>query len=197
LENYTKWDFPKLIQALINDTSGIKKDIIIRTITANSYETIYQKVTVLRQRIFLIAIGAGAVGVMPIPFLPFACNLGIITREIHIYMQDFGLDEVSMENLARKHDMDRAEFQKKIFGDSDILQSNNASVITDAVKKILQKTAAANLAGECARITPIIGQMVPSVTSFVSVTYALNTLLDEISKLAIKLVDELINLAKR
>jgi predicted GTPase len=196
LENYTKWDFPKLIQALINDTPDIKKEIIIRTITANSYETIYQKVTVLKQRIFLIAIAAGVVGVMPIPLLPFACNLGIITREIHIYMQDFGLDEVSMENLAKRHDMDRAEFQKKIFGDSDILQSNNVSVITDAAKKILQETAAANLAGECARITPIIGQVVPSVTSFISVTYALETLLGEISELAIKLVDELIKLAK-
>jgi predicted GTPase len=195
-ENYTKWDFPNLIQALINDTPDIKKEIIILTITANSHEAISQKVAVLKRRILMVATGAAAVGVIPIPLLPFACNLGIITGEIHNYMKDFGLDEDSMENLAKNHDMDRAELEKKIFGASNILQSNSDSVITDAANKILAQTAAANLTSECLRITPIIGQVVPSVTSFLSITYALETLLDEISEIAIKLVDELVTLSK-
>ena len=150
-----------------------------------------------QNHIYIVAIAAAAIGAAPIPMLSISCNLGIITREINAYMKDFGLDEVSMENLARKHGMDRAELQKKIFGDSNVLQSNSESVISDAVNKILAEAAAVNIASECTRFTPIIGQVVPSVSSFVTVTLALNTLLDEISRIAIALIDELIKLEKK
>lgn len=194
LKNYTKWDFPTLVQALMNGAPDLKKEIIIRTITANSLEAIDQKVTVLKQRIFMIAVAAAAVGAVPIPFLPFACNLSIITREIHRYITDFGLDQASLESLATKYHMTRIEFQKRIFDTSSILQSNEESVISAAVQKVLTEAAAANVAGECARITPIIGQIVPCVTSFLVVTYALETLLEGIRVSAIKLVEELVRL---
>ena len=195
LKNYTKWEFPKLVQALMDGAPDVKKEIIIRTITANSLEAINQKVAVLRQRIFIAAVAAAAVGIIPIPFLPFACNLGVVTREIHNYMKDFGLDEESLENLARKHNMSRAELERKIFGDSDILESNDSSAVNAAVQKILMQAVASNVAGECVRLTPILGQILPSAASFLTVIHALETLLSEISTLSITLMEHLIQLS--
>ena len=195
LKNYAKWDFPKLIQALIDDAPDLKKETIIRTITANSREAIEKKVAVMKQRIFLVAIAAAAVGVVPIPFLPFTCNLGIITREVHAYMKDFGLDEASLRKLATNYNMSLAEFQTKIFGTSEVLQSNDVSVIAEAVKKTLEKTVAMNIGGECARLIPVVGQLIPSATAYTTVTYALETLLSEISTLSMKLVEELVQLS--
>lgn len=194
IENYTKWDFPKLIQTLIDDAPDLKREAIIRTITANSREAIEKKVAVLKQRIFLVAIAAAAVGAVPIPFLPFTCNLGIITREVHDYMKDFGLDETSLRKLAANHHMSLAEFQAKIFGNSELLQSNEASVIAEVVQKTLAKTVAMNIGGECARVIPVVGQLLPSVTAYTTVTYTLETLLSEISTLSIQLVEELVQL---
>ena len=195
LKNYTKWEFPKLVQALMDGAPDVKKEIIIRTITANSLEAINQKVAVLRQRIFIAAVAAAAVGIIPIPFLPFACNLGVVTREIHNYMKDFGLGEVSLENLARKHNMSRAELERKIFGDSNILESNDSSAVNAAVQKILMQAVASNVAGECVRLTPILGQILPSAASFFTVIHALETLLSEISTLSITLMEHLIQLS--
>jgi hypothetical protein len=194
LENYGKWDFPKLIQALIDDAPDIKKEVIIRTITANSHEVVDRKAALLEQRIFLAALAAAFVGVASVFGLSIACDTILISREVHQYLKDFGLDEESMENLAKTLNTDRAHLEKTIFGASNVIQGNCMSAIQTVVQATLGKTVLISSVGGCAQIAPIFGQVISSATSLLTVESALQTLLSEIKLLALKRVDLLLQL---
>ncbi len=196
LKNYTKWDFPKLVQALMDDAPDTKKAIIIRTITANSKEGIDRKAALLEQRIFLIASAAAVVAAIPIPGLSIPCELILIANEIQQYMKDFGLDEESMKNFARTLRIDHTVLEEKIFSASKVLRSNSMSAIESVVATTLGKTLLTSTVGELAKVTPVFGQVLSSSASFVNVESALQSLLNEIKMLALKLVEQLPILAE-
>jgi hypothetical protein len=64
---------------MMDDAPDIKKEVIIRTITTNSYEIVDRKAALLEQRIFLIAIAAAGVAAVPIPDLSILCDVPLIT----------------------------------------------------------------------------------------------------------------------
>jgi predicted GTPase len=191
LQNYAKWDFPDLVRALMDDAPDIKKEILIRTITANSQEGIDRKAALLEQRIFLIAIAAATVATLPVPVLSMPFETIVIAREVHQYMKDFGLDEESMKSLAKTLRMDYTDLEKIVFGASNVLHSNRKSAIESVVMATLGKTAVVSAVGECAKIAPVFGQALSSTISFVTVESALQSLLNETKLLAIKLVQQL------
>jgi uncharacterized membrane protein YtjA (UPF0391 family) len=111
-------------------------------------------------------------------------------------MKDLGLDEESMENLARTLRMDRTDPEKKIFGTSNVLQSNSIFVIESVITATLGKTVIASAVGGCAQVAPIFGQVISSVTSYLTVKSSLQSLLNEIKLLALKCVDKLLTFAE-
>jgi hypothetical protein len=181
--------FPKLTQALMDKATGIKQEVIIRTLTANSYKIVDRKAALLEKRVFMIAIIASGIAAAQILGLSVSSNLTLITREIHQYMKDFGLDEESMENLAKILRKNRTDLEQIIFETSNVLQSNNMSAVNSIIVETLGPTIAAGAVRVCAQVDPIFGQMFSSKTSFLTVKSALEQILNKIKLLAYRRAD--------
>jgi hypothetical protein len=181
--------FPKLTQALMDKATGIKQEVIIRTITANSYKIVDRKAALLEKCVFVIAIIASGIAAAQIIGLSVSSYLTLITREIHQYMKAFGLDDESTENLAKILCKNGTDLEQIIFGTSNVSQGNNITGVNSIIMETLDPTTAAGVVRVCAQVGPIFGQMFSSRTSFLTVKSALEQVLNKIKLLAYRRAD--------
>lgn len=191
-ESEGPFDESAYVNALVEDANDMKKEIIVRTITANSQEVIDRKAALLEERIYLIALLGAGVAVIPIPCLSILCDVPLITKEVHRYMKDFGLDPDSIKNLAERLHMNHTELKQNIFGTSDDANSDSTNAIRSAVTAALAKTLATTAIAQSTYIAPIFGQVIGSATAFITIKSTLQLLLKEFTELARKRLDQLI-----
>ena len=99
LQNYEKWDFPRLVDSLLRDYPAVKREAIISTLRTNCKEVIEQKYQMLQKRIRNISVISAVVSAIPIPGTSIAVDSVLIAKEIQHYKNQFGLDEDSLTKL--------------------------------------------------------------------------------------------------
>jgi hypothetical protein len=175
--SYYKWDFPKLVDSLVEDYPSLLGEAITLSLTINDEKSINKQFEVLRERIWKVALMSAAGGAVPILGVSLALDAALIQNEIKEYKKQFGLDPDSVKKLSEipgvneeaiKNELSKLGFDAIVF----------ASVGSYALK-ILALFATAVATEEFVSLIPIVGWFLASEISFAT-TYkvlekALNT----------------------
>ena len=88
------------------DFPVLKRSALILSLHATSEKLVAMKVKELRSRMWKLALVAGGVGAIPLPFASLMFDMTVVEREIKFYYTQLGLNEVSLERCARRNYVD-------------------------------------------------------------------------------------------
>jgi len=171
-----KFEFNELERRLIEDFPKLKKAALVLSLKATSKEMISLKVAELRSRMWKAAALSGAVGAIPVPGVPLAMDIGIVTAESKFYRTQLNLDETSLKRHAEiKKDY---HILKWLLDVPDFVQLR--------LNTEIWKAAAVE---ECLRYIPLIGSLIAAPLSFAGTYCALKLVLDKMERVALEVAE--------
>ncbi|XP_077192972.1 interferon-inducible GTPase 5-like [Paroedura picta] len=97
----SKFDFSDLQETLENDLDDLKRHALILSMPLFSRKILKKKMDAMESLIWKLAFVSCAIGVVPVPGLSLACDLGILVRTLLYFYKAFGLDEESLHRVAK------------------------------------------------------------------------------------------------
>ncbi|XP_067852713.1 interferon-inducible GTPase 5-like [Heptranchias perlo] len=97
-----KYEFPKLKSTLANDLLRIKSTAFSLSLPKIMLEITEPKMRMLKKRLCLLAVLAGAVGAVPVPGLSFITGIGLTVSGLIYLQKQVGLNDKSLQSLASK-----------------------------------------------------------------------------------------------
>nr|XP_056703401.1 interferon-inducible GTPase 5-like [Euleptes europaea] len=182
--DFSKYDFMLLEETLEQELPSHKRHAFLLALPNISLEILRKKEETLRKQIWKLAIASCGAAAMPIPGLSMACDVAILVKSLSEYRKNFGLDDESLENLAKKVDKPVEEIK-------EVITSPLAKEITkDAVVKMLSQGTVTKTGGgtlmvilNCSKVS-IFGSLVAGGIAFGTTYYMLCSSLNEIAKIA-------------
>nr|XP_023969055.2 uncharacterized protein LOC101948288 [Chrysemys picta bellii] len=169
---FTKYDAPGLVKTLQDDIQGLQRLAFLLSLPNLSAEIIEEKKAALKKRIWLISLASALVNVVPIPRLSVACDISILLGSMIAFYKYFGLDDISLANLARQTGKPIAELK------AVIISPEAKEINRDVVIKLLLKTG---LPGLTANL-PVLGPMLTAGISFLTTYFMLLRFLSEVAE---------------
>ncbi|XP_038673834.1 interferon-inducible GTPase 5-like [Scyliorhinus canicula] len=98
--DFKNYDSNHLLETLEREFPKYRKQAFLRSIRHPCLEIIQRKKTGLSSEVWKLALLSSAAAAIPIPGLGFACDIGILLRNLPFYYQSFGLDEESLRKMS-------------------------------------------------------------------------------------------------
>ncbi|XP_039368528.1 interferon-inducible GTPase 5-like [Mauremys reevesii] len=177
--NWDKYDFPLLQETLENELDDQKRHAFILALPNISTKILEKKKAELKKHIWKLALVSGAIAVIPVLGLSFACDVAILMVNMKRYLTAFGLDDNSLTRLARQVDKPVAELKSVI---KAVPLAN--SISKEWVVSLLSKSAcgAVMIAEEALDLIPVVGSLLSGGVSFGTTYYMLNSFLNDAAK---------------
>ncbi|XP_077192979.1 interferon-inducible GTPase 5-like [Paroedura picta] len=173
-----RFDFPDLQETLEDDLDELKRHALILSMPLFSRKILKKKMAAMESHIWKFAFLSCAVGLIPVPGLSTACDLGILVMALLYFYKVFGLDEESLRRAA------------KVFG-------KDYRVLKSAIKKSpmsseITPTLVGSLLGRsvlCVSLAvievvfyfvPVLGSLFGGSSSFVTTFFMLKSFLKDI-----------------
>ncbi|XP_048355978.1 interferon-inducible GTPase 5-like isoform X2 [Sphaerodactylus townsendi] len=171
------YDFPLLQRTLANDLNDLKRPLLILAMPAFSKAHLQQKKAAMEAVIWKKALLSCIVGVIPLPGLSLAFDIGLLVTTLKNFCKAFHLDEDSLRNLANRVgkpiDVLRSAVKKTPLAN----QINPEYVQSLTTNSMLVVTAM--VLEELADFVPVIGSLVGGVNSFATTFYMLKCFLED------------------
>lgn len=135
-----QFDFPKLESTLLTELPAQKRHIFMQCLPNITETAIDLRRDVLRQTIWLEALKAGAMATIPM-MLFFSNDIEELEKTLTHYRACFGLDDESLENMAREWSMSVEELKSTIKS-PHLLSSEPNESVADKLVKIMEKVFA-------------------------------------------------------
>uniref|UniRef100_A0ACB8FRR3 Uncharacterized protein n=1 Tax=Sphaerodactylus townsendi TaxID=933632 RepID=A0ACB8FRR3_9SAUR len=97
-----KYDFPLLQETLEDELDDLKRDVLILSLPAFSKEALKKKRATMEAYIRKVALLSCVIGAVPVPGLSVVCDLAILVGSMIHICKVFGLDEDSLNRLAKR-----------------------------------------------------------------------------------------------
>ncbi|XP_021497047.1 T-cell-specific guanine nucleotide triphosphate-binding protein 2-like [Meriones unguiculatus] len=134
--NMADYDFLKLNTALLENLPPHKRHIFIQSLKSVTEEIINQKKDALKQMVYLEAMKEGALAM--VPFLGTIRDLTRnLDRKLNLYRSSFGLDNASLENIAKDFNMSANEF-KAYFRSYHLFAEDNDESLEEKLWKYMK-----------------------------------------------------------
>ncbi|XP_031208602.1 T-cell-specific guanine nucleotide triphosphate-binding protein 1-like [Mastomys coucha] len=104
------YDFPKLETKLLGDLPAHKRHIFSLSLQSLTEATINYKRDSLKQKVFLEAIKAGIFATIPLGGM-ISDDIENLDETFNLYRSYFGLDDASLENIAKEFNMSVNDFK--------------------------------------------------------------------------------------
>ncbi|XP_070620227.1 interferon-inducible GTPase 5-like [Erythrolamprus reginae] len=171
------YDFPLLQERITTELPDYKKDILTLSVHIFSEENIMMKKELMKSYIKKAALISCACGVVPVPGLSMACDVGILVDGLKLFCRVFGLDDRSLHFLALQN---RKKFEELR---SAIKKTPLANAIDEKlVFSLLTKSSlwvAVSLVEMVLDFIPVIGSVFGGSRSYVLTYHLLNNFLDD------------------
>ncbi|XP_042311444.1 interferon-inducible GTPase 5-like [Sceloporus undulatus] len=174
------YDFPLLREMLAKEVEGVKKLVLIMAFPGFSEEIVAKKKAAMEELIRKVSFLSCAIGVIPVPGLSLACDIGILAITMKRITKAFGLDEDSLRRLGNRVDIPVAELKSAI---KHIPKANE--ITTEFVIDSLQKSmvwVTLTVIELALDFIPVLGSLVGGVGSFVTTFYMLKNFLGDVLK---------------
>ena len=175
-----EFDFQLLLKTLVEDLPAIKQQALAMTLQAKSMDIVGKKMDFLLARLPWVAMKSAAVGAVPIPGVSAVYDITVISQEAHFQKQQLGIDDASLEAMARDAQMTKQQFKKKITiasGDAGCL-SVGYGCMDLIVKAAFAEVIAAEGIESLVKTVPIIGSVVAAGMSGATTYAALRIMLN-------------------
>ncbi|XP_045184768.2 T-cell-specific guanine nucleotide triphosphate-binding protein 2-like [Mercenaria mercenaria] len=136
-----KYDFPFILEQLLEDVPNQKKDAMVFGLKGMSQKIIEEKASVLRSRIWKVALLSGVGAGIPIPFVSVGIDTALILEEILFYREQFGLDDQSLENIAYMTKMSLEDFKSLVNCKTPVNLFTSAGLSKYLMKYIVREVA--------------------------------------------------------
>ncbi|XP_028678269.1 interferon-inducible GTPase 5-like [Erpetoichthys calabaricus] len=171
------YEFPKLEETIEKELPKHKRHVLLLALPNMSVQVNERKRESFRANIWKLATVSCLVAAVPIPGLSVACDVAILVKELRKYYKAFGLDDESLQNLAKR-------VKKPVQELKSVLKSPlTAEISKDVVINLLTKFATASLMiVEYAFSTiPVIGSVIAGSISYKTTSMMLNSCLNELA----------------
>ncbi|XP_043560282.1 interferon-inducible GTPase 5-like [Chiloscyllium plagiosum] len=177
------YDFSLLNKALEDGLPNIKKSVYILALPNVSLEILEKKRKELRKRIWMSATLSGGIGAVPVPGVSLAFDSVIIIKEIVHFRQCLGLDNSSLQSLAKR--VGKPVEDLKAVVTTPLVRGE---ITPDVINRLAWgATAVAASAIELALDTiPVIGSIFGAGSSFFFTYKLLSAALDDLTESAQK-----------
>ncbi|KAL8219503.1 UNVERIFIED_CONTAM: hypothetical protein K2H54_025955 [Gekko kuhli] len=172
------YDFQDLQETLENDLDDLKRHALILAMPLFSRKILEKKKAAMHALIWKLAIVSCVIGVIPVPGLSLACDLGILVSALLRFYKVFGLDEESLRRVA------------KVFGkDYQVLKSaiKKSPMSSEITRKFVAGLLARSLLWATVTVielvldfVPVLGSLFGGVSSFVTIFFMLRSFLKDI-----------------
>lgn len=135
-----QFDFPKLESTLLTELPAHKRHIFMQCLPNITETAIDRRRDALRQTIWLEALKAGAAATIPMMSF-FSEDIEELEKTLTHYRASFGLDDESLENMAREWSMSVEELKSTIKS-PHLLSSEPNESVADKLVKIMEKVFA-------------------------------------------------------
>ncbi|XP_078536379.1 interferon-inducible GTPase 5-like [Lissotriton helveticus] len=173
-----KFEFELLEETLEKELPTHKRHALLLSLPTISIKILEKKKKMMKKQLWMVASASCAMAAVPIPGLSIACDLLILKKYLSKYCRSFGLDDESLEKLARKVDIPVADLKS-------VIKSPLAKEITsDLLIKLLAGCtvfAVATATEEVMRFIPVLGSLAAGGISFGTTYYMLNTFLNDLA----------------
>ncbi len=187
-----KLEFDILLEYVIHNLPKIKQEVLLLTLRCLTKEMVTQKNEVLQHRIWKAALLAGAVSAVPIPGLGLVGDFSILLYETKLYMNQLGIDDYSLNLLAREYGTNVPYLRSKIINMAAFL-SPTAETIVQLVKSLGSSSVSVMLADKYADTMtytiPIIGSLIAAPVSFLVTCFILSKILHKVAEDATNVLD--------
>ncbi|XP_077192555.1 interferon-inducible GTPase 5-like [Paroedura picta] len=174
----SKFDFSDLQETLENDLDDLKRHALILSMPLFSRKILKKKMAAMEALIWKLAFVSCAIGVVPVPGLSLACDLGILVGALLYFYKAFGLDEESLHRVAKVFGKDYRVLK------SAIKKSPMSSEITsEFIIGLLARSlvwATLTLTELVLDFVPVLGSLFGGVSSFVTTFFVLRSFLKDI-----------------
>nr|XP_028598328.1 interferon-inducible GTPase 5-like [Podarcis muralis] len=182
----SKYEFPLLQETFEKEQDEIKRDVLIMCLPILTKDSITKKKAAMERLIRKKAIVSCSVGLIPLPFLSFGFDIGIVVLTMREICKVFGLDEDSLNILANRVGKPVEELK------SAIEHTPSTSMITtEFVMNILKRSAmwgAITVVELVLDFIPVLGSLYGGGSSFATTFYLLKDFLENAVKDAEKVL---------
>ncbi|XP_069598602.1 interferon-inducible GTPase 5-like isoform X2 [Ranitomeya imitator] len=181
-----KYDFQKLQDTLIHELPDHKKHAFLLSLPNISKQIIEKKCMALKKEIWMLALASAGVAAIPIPGLSVVCDVAILITALKNYLKAFGLNERSLENLAKK-------FGKNVNDLRSVITSPlvTQTINTELILALLTKCASElMIIEELVSFIPVVGSIAAGGISFATTFKMLNISLQEIAEVAMRVLEK-------
>ncbi|CAH6786460.1 T-cell-specific guanine nucleotide triphosphate-binding protein 2 isoform X2 [Phodopus roborovskii] len=123
----SEYDFPKLQSTLLGELPAHKRYIFMLSLNNVTEATINLKRDSLKQKVFLEALKAGALAIIPLVGM-IRDELQDLNETFNLYRSYFGLDDASLENIAKDFNMSVDELKVHLRFPNLFAEGNNVSL---------------------------------------------------------------------
>ncbi|XP_053254072.1 interferon-inducible GTPase 5-like isoform X2 [Podarcis raffonei] len=182
----SKYDFPLLQETFEKEQDEIKRDVLIMCLPIFTKDSITKKKAAMERLIWKKAIASCTVGLIPVPFLSFGFDIGIVAVTMREICKVFGLDEDSLNILANRVGKPVEELKSAIEHTPSI-----GKITTEFVMDILKRSAmwgAITVVELVLDFIPVLGSLYGGGSSFATTFYLLKDFLENTVKDAEKVL---------
>nr|AAH93522.1 Tgtp protein [Mus musculus] len=171
----SKYDFPKLETKLLQDLPAHKRHVFSLSLQSLTEATINCKRDSLKQKVFLEAVKAGVLATIPLGGM-ISDILENLDETFNLYRSYFGLDDASLENVAKDLNMSVDDFKVHLRF-PHLFSEHNDESLEDKLFKYIK------------HISSVTGGPVAAVTYYRMAYYLQNLFLDTAANDAIALLN--------
>uniref|UniRef100_A0A8C3IEF3 IRG-type G domain-containing protein n=1 Tax=Chrysemys picta bellii TaxID=8478 RepID=A0A8C3IEF3_CHRPI len=176
--DFHKYDSPQLQETFANDLNIHKRHVLICALPSTSEEILKEKKRALQEQIWKQALKSCALAAVPLPFLSVKCDVDILVENMREYCKSFGLDDDSIESLAKQVRMSADELKC-------VIKSPLAKAITkeEALKRLREATGEPMMRVKSfISLIPLIGTGIAAKKSYSVTSEVLLRFLDEVAE---------------
>lgn len=187
LENTNKFDYTDMEKTLVDAFPNYKRQALIYSMTISSKAGIEAKVKLLKSQAWMIGILSGGVAAVQIPGLSVVIDPILISNTIGDYMNQLGLDDVSLKRWAHSHNLSLNQVYQKLQGESLITVFKNG--VKNYVMEVIAKDLSTKVTNEFMKYIPVIGLTTSVLRSTLTTVCVLHKSLDEMLLAAHSIAD--------
>jgi len=177
-----RFDFPDLLKHLVEELPDIKKEVMIRALSHTSKELVQTKKNILHDKLWITACLSGAGGMIPVPGLSVAIDVGLLVDTAKDQREVLGVDEKSLQTIAESNGMTLQELQKKLNIEGTVITNPGTWIKTAFTSGSAMAIGTAT--EEAAKYIPFFGQIISGGVSAATTYYIAEQLLKEYAEIA-------------
>jgi len=165
----------------------IKREVMVRALRVTTKELILQKKIIISNDLWRVAALSGVGGLSPIPGFSVAVDIALLVLEATNQKQILGVDEHTLETIAKDNGVTLSEMKESLKIDKDLLENPGTWIKQTLTGGSL--LAAGSTVEEITKWVPFFGSFVAGGISAATTYYLANQMLEKYTDLAIRCLE--------